>query len=340
MKAKIKPRIQLENRIQLMDNIPLSTPWVVFVDPSDACNFRCKFCPTSSPVLMKKVGRSLKVMDFDLYKKIVNDINEFDKPLKVLRLYKDGEPLMNPRFAKMVEYAKKKGCADKIDTTTNGSLLNPRRNLEIINAGLDRINISVGGVNRQQYADFCGYKFMDFDKFVGNIKHFYDHRGDCEMFIKINGDVITDEDKIKFYKVFGDITDGIHIEHVMSCWYDFEVEGNEEFGIYGQPIKEVEVCPYPFYSFSINSDGSASVCFLDWSRKLLIGDVRKQSVREIWEGEKLYEYQKMFLLKNRYEHHICCNCSQLSHGMPVDLDEYIQKKGGQTTLDEIGDGNE
>ena len=110
MKAKIKPRIQLNGRESLVDAIPLSTPWVIFVDPSDVCNFKCKFCPTGNIDLMKKVGRSLKVMDFKLYKKIIDDIYKFDKPIKVLRLYKDGEPLLNPNFAKMVKYAKDSGC--------------------------------------------------------------------------------------------------------------------------------------------------------------------------------------------------------------------------------------
>ncbi len=90
MKAEIKPRIELENRTKLETVIPLSTPFVIFVDPADSCNFKCSFCPTGDTELMKKVGRPFKVMNFELYKKIIDDICEFDKPIKVLRLYKDG----------------------------------------------------------------------------------------------------------------------------------------------------------------------------------------------------------------------------------------------------------
>ena len=75
MKAKIKPRIDLANRTKLENVIPLEVPFVIYVDPSDVCNFRCKFCPTGDIPLMKKVGRSLKVMDFGLYKKIIDDIH-------------------------------------------------------------------------------------------------------------------------------------------------------------------------------------------------------------------------------------------------------------------------
>ena len=144
------------------------------------------------------------------------------------------------------------------------------------------------------------------------------------MFIKICGDFLSEEDKRKFYEIFGDICDSIFIEHTMNCWHGFDmkdVKQNEEFGIYGQPIKEVNICPYVFYSFSINSDGSASACFLDWSRNLLIGDVRKESVKDIWNSEKLGEFQELFLKGKRKSKPLCWSCNQLSYGMPVDLDD-------------------
>lgn len=327
MKAKIKPRIDLENRTKLEAVIPLSVPFIINVDPADSCNFKCKFCPSGDRALMKNVGRPFKTMDFELYKKIIDDICEFEKPIKVLRLYKDGEPLLNPRFAEMVKYAKEKKCSERIDTTTNASLLNPKRNLEIIEAGLDQINISIEGVNEKQYSDFSNYK-IDFNKLVENVRHLYENRKNCEIIIKICGDTISEDDKKKFYEIFGDIADGVYIEHTMSCWPEFELKGvkvNQEVGLYGQKIKEVQVCPYVFYSFSINSDGLASACFLDWSKKLIIGDAKSESVKDIWNGEKLLNYQKMFLQKKRKEHPFCGNCGQMSHGLPDDIDAYAEE---------------
>jgi len=321
-------RIDLKNRTKLETVIPLQTPFIINVDPSDACNFECSFCPTGDRTLMKNIGRPLKVMKFDLFKKIIDDLQEFDSPIKVLRLYKDGEPLMNPFFAQMIKYAKESGRVLKVDTTTNGSLLTPQKSLEIIESGLDRINISVEGVNAEQYMSFSKYK-IDFDKFVENIKYFYEHRKQCEVVVKINGDTLSEEDKKFFMTTFKDIADGVYIEHIMSCWPEFELrdglEVNQELGIYGQEIKEVSVCPYVFYSFSLNSDGQASLCFLDWSRKLLIGDVRAQSVKSIWLGEKMKEYQKMFLRGDRKNHPVCRDCGQMSHGMPDDIDAFANE---------------
>ena len=137
MKAEIKPRINLENRTRIEEVIPLSTPMILFVDPASMCNFKCKFCPTGNHELIKETGRWQGRMNFDLYKKIIDDLKEFNESLKVLRLYKEGEPFLNKRFADMVRYAKESGVVKYIDTTTNGSLLEPERIKPILDAGLD-----------------------------------------------------------------------------------------------------------------------------------------------------------------------------------------------------------
>lgn len=324
MKAEYAPRIDLKNRTRLETVIPLATPFIIFVDPADACNFKCRFCPTSDRKLMKSVGRPWQTMPFDLFKKIADDMTQFPGQLEVLRLYKDGEPLINKHLVDMVKYAKDIGACRRVDTTTNASLLTPEKGRALADAGLDRINISIEGINNEQYKSFSDVN-LEFDRIVENVRAFYEVRGNCDMLVKINGDTLTEEDKAKFLDIFGDIADKVYIEHIMSCWPNFELNGvkvNQEYGIYGQAIQEVDVCPYPFYSFSINSDGLASVCFLDWSRKLLVGDARTQSMAEIWNGRSMKAYRKFFLKGKRKGHPICGNCGQMSHGQPDNLDPY------------------
>lgn len=329
MKAEIKPRIDLKNRTKLEEVIPLKTPFIINVDPSDKCNFRCNFCPTGDLELMKKTpGRLFGSLDFELFKKIVDDICEFDEPIKVLRLYKDGEPLLNPHFVDMIKYAKEKGCCDRVDTTTNAALLTHDLSLKIIDAGLDRINISIEGMTEDQYMEFSGAK-INFKKLVEEIAFFYENsRGKCEMIVKINGDTITEKQKQEFYETFGDIADGVFIESIMECWPTFEldkVEVNNERGIYAQEIKEVSVCPYVFYSFAINSDGTYSLCFLDWHRKLTFGNAKEMSVKDAWSHPKYIEYQKMFLRGERKSHPICSDCGQLKQGAPDDIDAFAEE---------------
>ncbi len=95
MKAKIKPRIELENRTKLEKVIPLETPFLVFLDPADICNFQCKFCPTGNRALIKKIKRNSGLMDFDLYKEIVDKAGNFG--IIEVRLFLAGEPLLHKK---------------------------------------------------------------------------------------------------------------------------------------------------------------------------------------------------------------------------------------------------
>lgn len=322
MKAKYEPRIDLDNRTPLQDVIPLISPFIVFVDPSDACNFKCRFCPTSDRALMKSVDRPWKQMPLSLFKKIADDMASFPKRTKVLRLYKDGEPLLNKNLVDMIRYAKNIDAADRIDTTTNASLLTKQKSQDLVEAGLDRINISIYGVSNEHYENFSKTKIA-FDKVLENVRNFYEVRGHCEILVKVNGDSLTESEKKQFLDFFGDHADKIYIEHTMACWPEFEfseVEVNQQRGIYDQEIREVNVCPYPFYSMSINSDGVVSVCFLDWARKMRVGDVQENSVLEIWQGEKMRAFRKLFLEGNRKSHPLCGDCGQMTHGLPDDID--------------------
>lgn len=343
MKAEFAPRIDLQNRTALETVIPLDTPFVVFVDPSDACNFKCRFCPTSDRPLMKSVGRPWQQMSLELFQKIADDMTRFPGQVEVLRLYKDGEPLLNKRLPDMIRYAKQVGASKRVDTTTNASLLTQDVGKAIADAGLDRINISIYGVSSEHYRNFSNTR-VEFERVLNNVRNFYEVRGDCDMLVKINGDTLTDTEKEQFIEYFGDYADKIYIEHIMSCWPEFELNGvevNQEKGIYGQEIKEVDACPYPFYSFSINSDGLASVCFLDWGRKLIVGDANKQSVQDIWNGTELKAYRKMFLEGGRKQHSVCGGCGQMTHGLPDNIDPYredlLKQMNAAGYFDGVGD---
>lgn len=325
MKAQLKPRINLEGRTPLQDVIPLNTPFVVFVDPASACNFLCPFCPTGHRDMINETGRFQGVMKLPLFKKIIDDLSEFEKPIKVLRMYKDGEPFLNNNLARMIAYAKQSGSVEYIDTTTNGSLMTPERLGPVLEAGLDKINISVDGMNREQYRKFTGFDFA-FDKFVEHVKWLDANKGICEVAIKIPGDLIDDSQRQEFLDTFGDYCDRIFIENFAPCWPGFDVEAHTGIkitqGIYQQPIKPTDTCPYIFYSVSVNTDGLVSSCFLDWGRKLLIGDVKEEKLKNIWHSKKMNALRRQHLGGRRMENPVCSKCGQLSHCLPDNIDRF------------------
>lgn len=325
MKAQVKPRINLDGRTDLETVIPLETPFVVFVDPASACNFQCSFCPTGHRDMIRDTGRYQGAMKFDVFTKVVDDLAAFETPIKVLRLYKDGEPFLNKRLPDMIAYAKASGRVDYIDTTTNGTFLNPRTLGPVLQAGIDKINISVDGMNNEQYKQFTGYDF-NFSAFVENVKWLYKNKGDCEVFVKIPGELISKAQKQEFYDTFGDHCDRIFIENFAPCWPEFDVEAHTSVkiteGIYQQPVTPTNTCPYIFYSCSVNADGLVSSCFLDWGRKLVIGDVRRQSLKSIWNSDLMNALRRQHLEGKRCDNGVCGSCGQLSHCLPDNIDAH------------------
>jgi radical SAM protein with 4Fe4S-binding SPASM domain len=321
-------RIELEAHTDLKSEIPLNTPYCIFIDPSNACNFKCKFC-------MNQKIKHTDVMEFSLFKKIIDDIQEFENPVKTIKLYGFGEPLINKNFCDMVKYIKKSGRVLKVNTTTNASLLTPELNTKLIDSGIDRINISIEAIGTKNYIEFTGNKNVKYEKIVENICDLYSRKQNMTIFIKINGDYLNNSEKEEFINTFAPISDGHEIEHTMNCWRDFKVDNvNAEVGIYGQELHEVQVCPYIFYNMFIHSDGYVSACFLDWNKKLVLGDVKNESVKKLWNDKLLKHLQLEMLRKNRKNHPICNNCSQLTYGMPVDLDNHAE-----TILKTINKGN-
>lgn len=178
---RIEPKdLRCQERQDLEKILPLDTPFVVYIEPTNVCNFRCQFCPTGDPDLLRRVGRPIATMKLDLFKKIVDDLKAFPQKLKLLSLYKDGEPLVHKLFPDMVRYARDAGVAERIWTKTNGSLLNPELNARIADAGLDLISISVEGVSREAYKRIADVD-IDYDAFRRNLEDLYRQRGRMDV---------------------------------------------------------------------------------------------------------------------------------------------------------------
>lgn len=325
MKARIEQRINLEEkRTPLEEVLPLATPYVLMVDPSSVCNFRCRFCPTGDPELIRKSGRYQGVMDLAAFKKIIDDLTAFDTPIKVLRLYKEGEPLLNPALPAMIRYAKQSGKILRVDTTTNGMLLTPKLGRQLIDAGIDQINISINGLNAAHFRQFARAN-VDFRRYVDNIRNLYDNRQNCTIYVKAIWENLSSDEREHFFEIFGDISDRIYLEHLQPNWPNFHFDHLDveyTVGHYGQELRERHVCPYIFYIMVINSDSTVSLCVQDWAHKLMVGDLKRQSMLRIWQGMELNAHRLSHLEYHRKDNPTCAACSVPKHGVLDDIDDY------------------
>ena len=322
---KIQARdLRDKQRDNLWDVVPLSTPYLMYIEPTNLCNARCAFCPTSDKELLRKVGRPNGHMSLGLFTKLVDQMGAFDKKIRRVHLYKDGEPLLNEYFVAMVKYLKLSGVAEQIWTKTNGLLLTPEYNERLVNSGLDMIGISIKELSTAGYKKIAGVD-VDFSGLCWNLHNLYKQsHGKCKIYISIADTGFTDKQKEWYYKSFGDICDHIAIEGLhgwsMSSVKDFTL-GMAGDTFDGTPLKEKIACPWTLYSLTVNHDGSVAPCNEDWAYKCIVGNIKIDSIKDIWNGELLYQFRKMHLEGRRHENVACRDCYYLKV-LPDNVDEH------------------
>ena len=78
------------------------------------------------------------------------------------------------------------------------------------------------------------------------------------------------------------------------------------------PNKEHEAprvgCYMPFQFLSIKSDGKVSLCCCDYLPQYQMGDLKTQSISDIWYGDKFKKLREILITKGRPNLKLCCNC--------------------------------
>jgi MoaA/NifB/PqqE/SkfB family radical SAM enzyme len=299
-------------RIRLVDSLPLKTPYLIEIFPSYLCNFKCKYCIHSIPLKERGYISDKIHMDFVMYKRCIDDISKFPEKLKVLRFAGMGEPLLHPDIVGMVAYAKYKNIADKIEILTNGSLLTHKLSDALIKAGLTRLYVSLQGLSSERYLEVSGIK-LDFDKFVDNIRYYYESKGDLKIHIKIIDYTLKDDkEKAQFYQIFSGICDTIGIELASPIYpyvdYNKVLEKNNDTKTqFGLCLNNIKTCPQPFFRLHIIPDFNVIPCY-SMEYPEIIGNCANDSIVDIWKGGNLKKFRLGMLKEGVCFNKICNKC--------------------------------
>jgi radical SAM protein with 4Fe4S-binding SPASM domain len=304
-----RDRLEYANaRNILSEVVPLDTPYVLFLDPCGACNFKCKFCPCNNSDYLSQQRH--EVMDMELFQKILADIEEFPQQIKVINLY---GPLLHRNYVEMAKEIKDRNLCRELRCTTNGYMLSPELNRKLVSTGIDMIRISVEALTNEDYGDICDVS-MDFNKFVENIRDLYEvSRGtNTKVSVKILNVALRDEkDAEHFYDIFEPISDYTYIQDTTQAWAEFEAyvpKGNYEAGNIGDMMDEDKICSFSLTNMAIHSNGSVGVCPQDWKFATEYGNVRKTALLELWNSKKLRGFQIAHLSGNRRKIPYCRDC--------------------------------
>lgn len=257
-------------------------PTHIDLELSSACNLSCPMCYTTTDEFKKNVTRMN--MSYDLFKKVVDECARYKSHYSI-RLSWRGEPFLNSHIFDMVRYAKSKGIKE-VSTLTHGGFLNPEKFKELMDAGIDWITFSTDGVGEQYEKIRAPLKFKEHLDKLKKYNEIKKRRKSVKPIIKVQGvwpavEKAADE----YYSTFSPLADQV----TASPLLDFlRMDTNREY-------IENFTCPVLYERLTVGSDGKAYLCYNDEMGSVVVGDLNKETVYDVWHGKRLQHAREIHL---------------------------------------------
>lgn len=289
------------------EKLPLSVPVDVSLELSSSCDMKCEYCYHSDQAnLPFKKG----LMNKDLAKRVILESAELG--VHSLKFNFRGEGTINPHYREITEFAKGFARAGVfIDRLANSNFrFHPRRRDDIFHglAALTKVKVSYDSflpeVFEKQRAG--GIHALTTE----NIDLFYNHpariKSGTRLVIqavrtKLNADEdIAGQARARWPDA------GISIRDMVEG----RVEKNlDDFTARHRDAEHRQPCKQAFVRLMVHWDGRVAPCCPAIKNDLLIGDVKTQSVREIFNGELARQIRKDLKSGKAFELDPCKSCS-------------------------------
>ena len=229
---------------QLIENSDYPLPSEVEISESGTCNRSCSFCPRSDP----EYPDIKKFISNFLHNKLISELSDLNFA-GTLRYSGFVEPLLDKNIFNLIKNARMKLPKSNIEMVTNGDVLNDERLIKLYESGLTKLLISI-----------------------------YDGPEDVEKF-----QLMMDKNKIPSNKYF--------LRHrYLPPEQDFGITMSNRAGLMKNaehsiaPLNKTleKPCYYPSYTFFLDYNGDVLMCPHDWGKKNILGNLEKQSFKEIW----------------------------------------------------------
>lgn len=290
-------------------------PVAISLEPTTSCNLRCPECPSG----LRSFTRPTGMLDNSLVEKV---LNELKGELAYLTFYFQGEPYLNKNFLDYVSMASNNQVYTA--TSTNAHFLTEEKAEETVRSGLDKLIISIDGTDQETFEKYrVGgnlQKVIEGTKTLVKTKKrlrkknprivfqfvvFNHNRHQINDLKKLARSVGVDDYVIKTAQIY-DYEKGSELipEDESISRYRKDETGN--FSIKN---KLYDHCWKMWHSCVITWDGNVVPCCFDKDAKYVMGNIRDNSFRDIWNNKKYNTFRNQ-LLGNRQEIDICKNCSE------------------------------
>ena len=267
-------------------------PRLVSVETTSRCNAQCPFCPYNVR------ARDKTHMDQALFEKIIEDCREF--PLESIEPFLNGEPFVDPKIMDRLTHIRSRLPDTQLRIYSNGYALSPKRADELCGLGVDHLYISLNSLNPEKYKSIMGFNL---ERTLENVKYLTDPARRSKVARRITLRMTRMEDTtLKEQQEFKDFCDSRNVRCFIVGLFNYKGDVNSSL-----PVPQY-ACEH-ITRLDILSSGKVALCCMDQEGEFSLGDVTKQSVLEVYQGEASRRYQTLHRSGRRSEATPCGTCN-------------------------------
>ena len=295
------PRTRMPSTVRVVaDHEMPPFPAEIQIETNTACNATCVMCPYPEVSKEMKPGR----MDAQLYDKILGECAG-EPTVWRLEPFLNNEPFTDVRMVDWIALAKQRVPHALVTVTTNGSLVTPKITDRLIHSGLDAIWFSFNGATKDTYEQIMG---LSFDQVKKNIDYLLDKRpATLRVFtnmidtVPMRGEIA---ENVRYWQSRG-------VESGASPFVNRagNVKNFDELNYRAHSERPARLCELLYKKMYIGYNGDVLLCCMDWRRRVVLGNVRERSLREIWLGERYQHYRQLHEEGRVNELELCSTCS-------------------------------
>jgi MoaA/NifB/PqqE/SkfB family radical SAM enzyme len=289
-------------------------PVLFNIETTNICNMDCIMCPAP-----QKMKRKRETMSTGLFEKIINQITPFsnielekwyyfvnknygikDTEMnenhfflyiipKVLVLHGYGEPLLDNSIVEKVKICKSHSIPTYFSCNI-WNLKDIRYGKKLFESGLNYIKFHTDSSDDISIKQIRGNKadFTDSLNKIYSLIKLKEENGYkvniCITMLDLNRKN-QEEDFNELKNKFEGKGVYIYLKSQDQVWYN---NTNSKT----KAIHWLEPCQFPWSSMTIKSDGIAAQCVEDYNNEIILGDTKKESLYDIWNGSKYINFRK------------------------------------------------
>lgn len=301
----------------------------ITLETTNKCSAACEICPR------EKLTQKIMDMDFDLYKKIIDDASQYE--MQSLGACGYGEPLMDKLLFKRLNYARQKLPEGKIYVSSTCYLLD-KSIYEAMANYVDILKISFYGMSKKTY-ELSHRGNLKYEVSLKNILGFLQYiKNRNKKPYTITLLTITDTNK-NDVQSFIDFWSPLVNE--VAVWKPHNYADGRSYRKidHSRQVSCGRLFNGPLY---VHVDGRVSMCCFDYNSQLIIGDMKKQTIYEILHSEAYLKLKKAHQDRN-FQGNICYECCQTNFDPTVLVYASNKNRGVgrlNTTLRDMREGLE